>query len=290
MSNTRKLTAAEEMFIQNIEGYSNGKSMLTHAGFIASLKAEITKGLARGDQGRIGFGDDSFIAAFQQRLIDTQKLSTQTIYDICDALFCDGKYKAFIGDPIRSSHLFSNLYGELVKRHNLNLDVDPAEIKIPKEIEALNYGVLDYFKNDLFKNGGSPLQTLANDVLQKSHTRTKDAVNATSAESLRGMIEDNVASKEQVEALTQGLAKKPADIPQEYFDSLPKNKPVPDRKAMPDMASPLLSGLRKQFKPERAKSDPRLFSDNSSNSRDDTVKAVKTSSSAPGILEKRGKK
>lgn len=271
MAGSRKLTAAEITFINSFEKIGVTKP----EAFIAWLQEEINKGVVRTDQARIDFGDQAFITAFQKQLIDTQKLSTQTLYCICAAFLLDGKYKAFIGDPIRSVHLFSNIYGELLRRHDLNLDMDPAEIKIPLEIEALNYGVLDYFKNDLIKDRGAPLQTLANDILQKSHTRNKKGVDERSVESVAGMIADNVASPELVAALTKNLTKKPEPIPQEYFDQLPKNVPVAEAKKKED--SQITSGLMKQYR----SSSSAFFK----STKEEPTAINKSSASSPGRLE-----
>lgn len=278
MSSARELTAAEKTFINMIEDYSRPGSNFTPLAVFNSVYDAITKGVSRQDQARIGFGEEAFIAEFQRRLIDTQKLSTQTIYGICAAFLMDGKYKAFVGDPIRSAHLFSNLYGELVRRHNLNLDGNVADIAIPMEITALNYGVLDYFKTDLFKNGGNPEQTLANDLLQKSHTRNKHKVDAKNADSLSGIIDNNVASPELVRVIVAPLQEKPADIPQEYFDALPKNSPVLEKKKVEQ--SPLVQAVRGQY---RSASSPVLFKKPTTNEGIGPVKP--TSASSPARLE-----
>jgi hypothetical protein len=280
MSRARELTAAEITFIRMVEDSSSPKSSLSPEAFVNSTHDLITKGVSRQDQARIGFGEEVFIAEFQRKLIDTQKLSTQTIFGICSAFLLDGKYRAFLGDPIRSAHLFSNLYGELVRRHDLNLDGDPAAIVIPKEIAFLNHGVLDYFKRDLFINGGNPEQTLANDLLQKSHTRKKAQVDATSADSLGGIIDDNVASPELVRVIVAPLQEKPADIPQEYFDALPKNSPVPDKKKVEE--SPHIRAMKTQYH-SRSASSPVLFKKPTTNEGVGPVKP--TSASSPARLE-----
>lgn len=255
------LSRAEENLIELIK--SEASNDVPSDEFIAKLITQL-QNKNRDVDGPIRYGSSEFMRVFKKALLDDQYLPTLLVVSVCKALLSEKTFDARDREaPLRTAHVFNQLYEELVRRHNFDIGDGSVAVKIPEDINVINYAMLEHFKAAF---GQSAEETMVGCILLKTQTRNKGDVVSVGATS-------NVASDAQVAVVMSGLREQPK-ISAVYLDTLK----IADQHER--SASPLISRKGAAAKaPDRRRSFSGFFTDKKP--KDDEPKSAKESKSSP---------
>ncbi len=233
--------------------------------FIARLIAQI-QNKNREQDGYIRYGSSEFMRVFKKELLDEQYLPTLLVVEVCKALLTQQTFDAVDKEaPLRTAHVFNQLYEELVRRHQFDIGDGNVDVKVPEDINVINFEMLKHFRAAF---GKSAEETMVGCILLKTQTRDKSDVVSVGTTS-------NVASDAQVAVVMRGLREQP-ELSDRYLDTL-KISDQHERTASPLIAR---KGAAEKVKvSDRRRSFSGFFAERKP--KDDEPKAVKETKSSP---------